>query len=166
LNTKPGTPACASTLLLLGGLLLIAVGCAGEKFDFYPIEGKVLVRLADDPQAGPQSDVLLLVARTREWYDDTCWFLDTRSRMQGSVSEIEFRSTGHPRDATCGDALTQAFAQIRLGPFNEGEYNLIFSLRDSLYTGTLTVLSDVWQVTWPDSSAVVFENTSLTRINP
>ncbi len=166
MNAPPGIPACSSALLLLGGLLLTSAGCAGEKYDHYPIEGKVLVRLAEDLPASTGNDVFLLAARTREWFGDTCWFLDTRSRIQGGTVEVEFRSVGHPRDAACGLALTQAVALIRLGPFNEGEYNLIFSLRDSLFTGTLTVLSDQWQVTWPDSSAVVFENTSLPRINP
>ena len=156
----------SSTLLPLVALLLTTSGCAEKKYDYYAIEGKLLIRLAEDPLASPGSGVFLLAARTRQWFSDTCWFLDSRSRTQGSVIEVEFRSVGHPRDATCGEALTQAAAQVRLGPYDEGEYNLILSLRDSLYTGTLTVFSDLWQINWPDSSAVVFENFSLPRINP
>jgi hypothetical protein len=145
---------------------MTAGGCAEKKYDYYPIEGKVLVRLAEDPLASPSSGVFMLAARTRKYYGDSCWFLNTRSRFQGGVVEVEFRSVGHPRDATCATVLSPAGARIPLGPFDEGEYNLILSLRDSLYTGTLTVFADLWQVDWSDSSAVVFENSSLPRINP
>jgi hypothetical protein len=163
---KAYRPAVRLIMLLTVGLIVAGIGCSEEsEYEYFPIEDKVLIRLAEDPQAGAQSDVFLLAARTRMEYGGSGHFLSVRSRTLGTTIEVEFMSVGWKPGFYEGVSYP-AEANVRLGPLQEGDYNLIITLRDSIFTGPLIVLSDQWQVTWSDSSAVVFENTSLTRINP